>query len=303
MEDENTGTEIIRVDATPVVRAEIDSMVATAKMYPRKLAKIKQDIEGLACMDPETAESCFYSLPRGGKAIVGPSVRFAEIITYCWEHIRVESRVSLVGETKLTCEAVAWDMEKNISVRKTVDRKIVDKYGKKYKEDMIIMTGNAGCAIAERNAIFKLIPPAVLKNTMDKIKKKAMEGFGDLEKSRSSALKYFEDNGIPAEYVLAKVDKRRITELTEEDIFVLRSLISSAKESSKDLKAYFDMDDKIMTTSEEVFSGGGGKRLSDVKKPAKKKPAKKKVESESEPEPEKEKEVEVQVTEEEMEIF
>src|SRR3712207_1022435 len=60
-------------------KSEIDTQIATAKQYPRNLARVLNNIETLAAMDEETAASCFYVLRRQGKVLEGPSVRMAEI--------------------------------------------------------------------------------------------------------------------------------------------------------------------------------------------------------------------------------
>ena len=45
-----------------IERANIDIQIATAKKYPRSLARVKNDILSTATLDEETAESCFYVL-------------------------------------------------------------------------------------------------------------------------------------------------------------------------------------------------------------------------------------------------
>jgi len=255
---EPNKTPVIEVqDTTMIIRAEIDASVATAKAYPRDLARAKNDIQELACSDPETAQSCFFSLPRGGKAIIGPSIRMAEIVAYCWEHLRIESRVVGMTDKTITCEAKAWDMQKNIMATKTVQRKITDKFGRTYKDDMIVMTGNAGCAIAERNAIFKVIPPAVLKNIMDAIKVKAIEGFGKVETQVANAIKYFEEKGIAKELVLAKLDRRKQSEIDENDLMVLRSIINTVNDGGEKISTFFDIaeDPKPADTGKVDFDG------------------------------------------------
>jgi hypothetical protein len=47
-----------------LTRSEIDVQIATAKQYPRNLARVLGNIETLATMDEEVAGSCFYTLRR-----------------------------------------------------------------------------------------------------------------------------------------------------------------------------------------------------------------------------------------------
>ncbi len=95
MESKNPEVEVISGNALELMqRAEIDMQVSTAKKYPRPdPSAIKKKMESFATMDEETAESCFYSLPRDGKTIQGPSVRLAEIAVACYGNLRAASRV------------------------------------------------------------------------------------------------------------------------------------------------------------------------------------------------------------------
>jgi len=58
-----------------IEKATIDTQIATAKQYPRSITKFLREAEEIACLDEETAASCFYRVPRDGKYIEGPSAR------------------------------------------------------------------------------------------------------------------------------------------------------------------------------------------------------------------------------------
>lgn len=66
---EAQDVQIVQVDA--VERANVDSQVATAKQYPRSIKRCIDNSIAMATMDVETAQSCGYALPRGGKPITG----------------------------------------------------------------------------------------------------------------------------------------------------------------------------------------------------------------------------------------
>ena len=74
-------------------RANVDSQVATAKQYPRNIRRSIDNSIVMATMDNETAQSCGYALPRGGKPITGPSVHLAKIIVSNWGNMRTEAKV------------------------------------------------------------------------------------------------------------------------------------------------------------------------------------------------------------------
>src|SRR5678816_4803120 len=98
----------------------------------------------------------FYSLPRGGRNIVGPSVRFAEVVASSWGNIRSGARIIDIDDKFITAQGQCFDLEKNICVQVEVKRRITKKDGKRYDDDMIGVTGNAACSISLRNAVFKV---------------------------------------------------------------------------------------------------------------------------------------------------
>ena len=73
---EAQNLQIVQVDA--IERANIDSQVSTAKQYPRDIRRSIDNSIVIATMNLDTAQSCGYSLPRGGKLITGPSVHLAK---------------------------------------------------------------------------------------------------------------------------------------------------------------------------------------------------------------------------------
>ena len=75
---ENQNVQVVQMDV--VERASVDSQVATAKQYPRNITRSINNSIAMATMDNDTAQSCGYALPRGGKPITGPSVHLAKII-------------------------------------------------------------------------------------------------------------------------------------------------------------------------------------------------------------------------------
>lgn len=139
-------------------KAEFATQVSVAKKYPRKLAAVKEEIMEIVTSDPETAESCSYAITRGDKTITGPSTNLATIVAQAYGNMRSAAFVVEIGEKTVTCQAMAWDLEKNAASSYQVLRKITDKKGHRYSEDMIVVTANAAMSIARRNSIFAVVP-------------------------------------------------------------------------------------------------------------------------------------------------
>lgn len=250
---ESHDLQIMQVDA--VERASVDSQVATAKMYPRNIKRSIDNSIVMVTMDSETAQSCGYALPRGGKPITGPSVHLAKIIVSNWGNMRTETKVVQITDTQVISRGTAWDLETNVASAFEVRRNIIDKHGKRYNEDMITVTGNAACSIAYRNAVFSVIPKAIT----DKVYKAAQRCItGDLSdeekliKRRSSAIKFFTDEyDITEADVIKLCGKRTVNQIKADEIALLLGMAQSLKDGDTTVE---DLLAPIRSTA-----AGGGK--------------------------------------------
>lgn len=215
-------------------RANIDIQVSTAHAYPRNLSRCINNSIAIATMDRETAQTCGYALPRGGKPITGPSVHLAKIIAQQYGNLRAEARVVNVTGTQVISRGTAWDLENNFAVAFEVRRSILTSKGARFSEDMITVTGNAANAIAYRNAIFTVVPKAIT----DKVYKAAQECItGDLSdetkliKRRDGAIKYFNDQyGITEAEVIMLCGKQTVNQIGVEEIALLLGIQQSLKD-------------------------------------------------------------------------
>lgn len=215
-------------------RANVDSQVATAKQYPRSIRRSIDNSIAMATMDAETAQSCGYALPRGGKPITGPSVHLAKIIVSNWGNMRTEAKVVQVTDRQVISRGTAWDLETNVASAFEVRRSIIDKYGKRFSDDMVTVTGNAANSIAYRNAVFSVVPKAVV----DKVYKAAQRCItGDLSdeekliRRRSDAISYFKDEwGITEEEVVRLCGKQTVNQIKAGEIALLLGMSQSLKD-------------------------------------------------------------------------
>ena len=229
---EAQDVQIVQVDA--VERANVDSQVATAKQYPRSIKRSIDNSIVMATMDAETAQSCGYALPRGGKPITGPSVHLAKIIVSNWGNMRTESKVVQITDKQIISRGTAWDLETNVASAFEVRRNIVDSKGKRFSDDMITITGNAANSIAYRNAVFSVIPKAMV----DKVYKAAQKYItGDLSdeekliKRRTDAINYFNDEyGITEAEVIKLCGKHTVQQIKANEIALLLGMVQSLKD-------------------------------------------------------------------------
>lgn len=229
---EAQDVQLLQVDA--VERANVDSQVATAKQYPRNIKRSLDNSIVMATMDAETAQSCGYALPRGGRPITGPSVHLAKIIVSNWGNMRTEAKVVQITDKQIISRGTAWDLEANVASAFEVRRSIIDKTGRRYNDDMITVTGNAANSIAYRNAVFSVIPKAIT----DKVYKAAQRAItGDLSdeekliKRRTGAIKFFTDEyGITEEEVVKLCGKRTVNQIKADEIALLLGMAQSLQD-------------------------------------------------------------------------
>lgn len=223
---------VTQLDA--VEKANVDVQVSTAKMYPRNITRIRNNSIALVTMDKETAQSCSYALPRGGKPITGPSVHLARILAQQYGNMRAEARVVEITEKQIVSRAMAWDLESNYAVAFEVRRSIINKDGHRYNDDMITVTGNAANAIAYRNAVLAIIPKGITDAAY-----KAAQDFitGDLSDEaklvarRKKALDFFRDEyGISEAEVLKMLGKQTIQQIKAEQIALMLSTQQALKD-------------------------------------------------------------------------
>lgn len=224
--------ELLIVDNGVIARAELDVQISTAKAYPRNAQKAMNYATDLATMDEATAQSCFYCLPRKDKdgtkkEIRGASIRLAEIVANAWGNIHAATRIIENDGRHITAEGVAWDLENNVKM--AMQNKVSIRFGEKdgkggytANNDMQTVLSNAASAKALRNAIFKVVPKALV----DRVLEKAMQfAIGD-QKSVNSKVSEVIDKlvkmGIDKQKILDYYGHDSIAKFTIDDF---RSLI------------------------------------------------------------------------------
>jgi len=249
-------------------RSEIDMQIATAKMYQRDIQQALTRIQTLATLDEETAVECFYTLRRGNgsQLIEGLSVRFAEIIAGAWGNLRAQARIIGNDGKTITAQGVCHDLETNFAVSVEVKRRITDKYGKTFSDDMQVVTGNAACAIAFRNAVLKVVPKSVTKRIIEQVKQVAIGNAMDLETSRANMIKYFGGLGINQAALLTYLGVKSIKDIDSDMVVELRGLANALKEGTATLQEVFG---SASTDSEDIAKDARNKAEEAIKKASK----------------------------------
>lgn len=232
-------------------KAAIDVQISTAKAFPRNIRRSTENALAIVTIDTETAKTCTYSVPRGGKAITGPSVHLAKILAQVWGNLRIEAKVVAVDATQVTSEAVCFDLENNLAIKTQVKRSIMGRSGR-FSEDMVTVTGNAANSIALRNAVLSVIPRAIVDKVYNAAKATITGDVSDKNKLLVKRKQVFdglmEGLGLTEKEVLSAIGKASVDFVTADDLVVLIGIGTAIKDGD--------------TTVEEAFKGA--KKQADV---------------------------------------
>lgn len=222
-----------------IVRSEVEAQLDAAHKYKRSTTRFLQEAKTLATITREVAESCMYSLPRGGKMITGPSVRLAEICASAYGNLQFGARVVDTEEKEIVAQGACWDMEKNNRCTIEARRRITNKHGKRYDDDMITVTGNAAASIALRNAVFRVIPRAYIDVVYEAARKAAIGEASSFSARREEIVNRLGKMGASKERVLLRLGRAGIEDITMEDAETLIGLGTAIKNGDLPLDEAF----------------------------------------------------------------
>lgn len=214
-------------------KAHIDVQISTAKAYPRNIKRSTDNAIAIVSMDMETAKTCTYSVPRGGKSITGASVHLAKILAQVWGNLRVEAKVVQIDARQITSEAVCFDLENNLAIKSQVKRSIMGKNGR-FNDDMITVTGNAANSIALRNAVLSVIPRAIVDKVYNAAKQTITGDLSDKTKliaKRKQVFDALKDTySLTEKEVLSAIGKAAIDHVTADDLVVIIGIGQAIKD-------------------------------------------------------------------------
>lgn len=154
--------------------AEARGQMQLAKMFPRDLNAAYADLME-ACKMPAFAAVAFYSVPRAGQKVSGPSIRLAEEIARCYGNFEYGHRELSRSDGKSEVEVYAWDKEKNnrsirqITVQHTIDTR---EGPKKLRDQKDIDDRIANVASKQvRGRILALVPKWMVEAAVEECRK------------------------------------------------------------------------------------------------------------------------------------
>ena len=266
--DESAGTAMVVSGGIAIAhaRAEIDGQVATAKAYPRDVKLAMREILQDATESEDIAEECIYALPRAGKPIKGPSIRFAEIVYQNWGNCRstaVTLDVDRVNKMVVT-EATFIDLEKNTAYKATDTMRIVNSRGVIYKDDMIFQTCKASQAKARRNAILGGVKKRFWHKAFEACEQIAAGTVQTLAARREKMIKQFAKFGVKPEQIFASLGIAALEDVTLEHMVTLTGMFNNLKSGDETVESMFarpDAKEKPSTLDKFAEQGDGGEKV------------------------------------------
>lgn len=179
MEGVNRGT--VAIEANRAI-AEAQGKLVIAKRFPRdEVGAYAKAME--ACSRPSMAEKAFYSFPRGGQTVEGPTIRFAEELARCWGNIDYGIKELSQDDGKSEMQAYAWDLETNAqSVQNFTNPHQRENKGKMVSltSQRDIYENNANMATRRlRSRILAILPSWFVEDAISECKK-TLAGGGDV---------------------------------------------------------------------------------------------------------------------------
>ena len=175
------------VAAAESAKARIQSAYVMAMQRPRNEMQSRSRILE-ACKRPEFAGRVEYAKPVGGKKMVGPSIRFAELAVREWGNVITETQLVYEDERVRRIKVTVIDLETNatfgkeIQINKTIERKdgkgreIVGERMNTYNEKVFIVLAtedeihNKEAALISkviRNEGLRLIPSDIVDEAIE----------------------------------------------------------------------------------------------------------------------------------------
>lgn len=237
-----TGNEVQEMSGA--VAAEISQQVATAKRYPRRSDRaISTEIMSRATLDEDTAAECCYSLPRAGKDIVGPSIRFAELVLASYGNLRAGARFVELdtkdpARAAVVIEGVCIDLQMNNGVTIPVRRSITGRKGV-FNADMTNIAFSAGAAIARREAIIKTVPKSIWGGAWKGVLAVLQGDQKTLAVRRKSSIEAFGKMGVEPARVFAALDVEGEESITLEHMPRLIGMWTAMRDGTETIDSLF----------------------------------------------------------------
>lgn len=214
------------------VVAEVQAQVIVAQKCPRDedraVALMKR-----TCSRRELAERAFFTFPRGGQTVSGPSIHLARELARCWGNVQYGvselSRDEIAGRSEM--QATAWDLQLNTrstSIFIVPHRRDTKKGSTAIADLRDVYENNANNGARRvREAIFSVLPFWFVEEAQEVCKRALSSGTPEEQRARAAkAIENFQAAGITIAQLEERVGRPRM-KWSPEDVTDLGILYQS----------------------------------------------------------------------------
>lgn len=252
--DINQGT--VAIEASRAI-AEAQGKLVIAKRFPRDevqaYAKVME-----ACQRPTMAEKAFYSFPRGGQTVEGPTIRFAEELARCWGNIDYGIKELSQDEGKSEMQAYAWDLETNAQSIQNFTNPHQREVGKKMQTLTSlrdIYENNANMATRRlRSRILAILPSWFVEDAIAECKKTlAGQNETPLVDRVKKMVVQFAKLGVTQEQIEKRL-KRKIDTMNADDFVEYIGIYNAIKQGEIKIAEWFEAE-KVASDLTDALKG------------------------------------------------
>lgn len=235
----NQGT--VAIEASRAI-AEAQGKLVIAKRFPRdEVAAYAKAME--ACQRPSMAEKAFYSFPRGGQTVEGPTIRFAEELARCWGNIDYGIKELSQDDGKSEMQAYAWDLETNAQSVQNFTNPHQREQGKKMvtlTSQRDIYENNANMATRRlRSRILAILPAWFVEDAIAECKR-TLSGRNDtplIDRVKKMVVQ-FAKLGVTQEQIERRL-KRKVDTMTADDFTEYVGIYNAIKGGESKIAEWF----------------------------------------------------------------
>ena len=259
MDKINQGT--IAIEASRAI-AEAQGKLVIAKRFPRdEVQSYAKAME--ACQRPTMAAKAFYSFPRGGQTVEGPTIRFAEELARCWGNIDYGIKELSQDDGKSEMQAYAWDLETNAqSVQNFTNPHKREKTDKRTKTVVMetltgqrdIYENNANMATRRlRSRILAILPAWFVEDAIAECKK-TLAGQNDtplIDRVKKMVVQ-FAKLGVTQEMIEKRL-KRKVDTMTSDDFVEYVGIYNAVKGGESKIADWLDAQKEARALTEALI--------------------------------------------------
>ena len=240
---ENINQGTVAIEASRAI-AEAQGKLVIAKRFPRnEIAAYAKAME--ACQRPSMAAKAFYSFPRGGQIVAGPTIRFAEELARCWGNIDYGIKELSQDEGKSEMQAYAWDLETNAQSVQN----FTNPHQREQNKKMVTLTSqrdiyenNANMATRRlRSRILAILPAWFVEDAIEECRKTlACQNSTPLIDRVKNMVVQFAKLGVSQEQIEKRL-KKKVDNMNSEDLVDFVGIFNAIKQGESKIADLFEV--------------------------------------------------------------